>query len=103
MIPYSNKNYSLSPTVIFVMVGFILLLSIIFFHGYINQPSRISWPWLVVGTSQAASNPVPETILGEIINAKENISAYPEYLKDASYSMKKLYELNHPRLFITQE
>ena len=104
MTPSTSKNYSLSPTVIFVVIGFILLLGVILLSDYINQPDKISlnWPWLGVSTSQAASVPAPEAVINQITSANQNFSAYPEYLKDASYAMKKVYEINHPQFFITQ-
>jgi len=101
MKSYSSTKYSLSPTIIFVIIGFILLFSVILLHDYINQSEWVSLPVLAAG--QTTKTGVPDQIVNEITRSEKNISGYPEYLKNASFAMKKVYELNHPQIFITQE
>ena len=97
MYQENKQFYPLHPLT-FVVVGLILLISVILLHDYINyQPARA-----VKGHSTISQSvPVPQEVLGEVVNNNKNLSKRTLEFQQAGRSIKFLYQ-SSPDFFITQ-
>src|SRR4030042_2293293 len=97
MLKTYPNNYLISTMIMCIVMGFILLISVILLHDYINQNSGSIMHRSAAVASQASAGPVPDQIINEIVHSSKNISPYPTtYPENASFSVRKLYEMNHP-------
>lgn len=106
-----SKSYILSPTIVFVAIGFALLLGVIFFHDTINNgvaPSSIlrkAFP--MASAKTAAGGAVPDYIVNEVINSGVNIAGVQESCADRPSEVARLIcesnQKQQVRTFITQE
>ena len=99
-----NKSYLLSTPVVFCIIGFLLLISVMLFHRQINT-QEFFWPKLSFISYLPAEkgNPIPDNVVKEITQDGRNISPDVIALKNAQRSIKWWYQESHPNLFITQE
>jgi len=106
-----TKNYILSPTIIFVVIGFLLLLGVIFLHDTINNgvsSQSILGKIFPISLAETKTSPaMPNYIVNEVINSGVNIAGTVDSCANRPTEVSRLICQSNrdkqAKTFITQE
>ncbi len=104
-----NNKFIFTATTTFGLIGFVLLVGTIFSHQYINDQFNFESKGVMTLEMEtedvlAEQISLPEEVLLEIIEDEKNIIGVSDLSKEQlSPSLKFLYTITRPYVFLTQK